>query len=385
MEDASENKIENCHRDDTPKAQMIESAAMQLLRWAHDRNLLVHGAYFPVESYEHPTLEQATSEGIAILRQKQIRSIGINPAASQIVVYLNRAAPGARQQVTLLPSTCNGFAIKYRQGLPDNVSPAAIAEAASPCAVHTSTNGVLHYTCGSSISLGNARAAGTLGCLVKNAAGDIFGLSNNHVAGGCNYAPAGLPILAPGVIDVSPYMPRPFSIGALQRQLHMSMGDPSQVNTADNQDAAIFSIYDPSAVSSMQQSFYDTPAVAMDLTPGMRVKKVGRTSGFTEGIVQSEQIGPLMVTYSAAEYGFSGAVYFDRMHIVTGIDDRFSDSGDSGSLVVHQADDGHDYAVGIVVAGGADNQAPGGKMSLIMPIRPILDLFGVQLVSGHNI
>lgn len=42
------------------------------------------------------------------------------------------------------------------------------------------------------------------------------------------------------------------------------------------------------------------------------------------------------------------------------------------------------HAVGIVVAGCTDNSAPGGKRSIVLPLRPILDRFKVELVSGHN-
>lgn len=71
--------------------------------------------------------------------------------------------------------------------------------------------------------------------------------------------------------------------------------------------------------------------------------------------------------------------------VVHGIGDRFSDGGDSGSLVVHQDDVGVRHAVGIVVGGAADSSAPGGKISLIMPITPILEELGLTLVSNHNV
>jgi hypothetical protein len=117
----------------------------------------------------------------------------------------------------------------------------------------------------------------------------------------------------------------------------------------------------------------------------MRVEKVGRSSGHTEGTVTTAIVGPLDVSYSAPQYNFSGLVYFDPMFIVTGIADRFSEAGDSGSLVVHMDANGVRHAVGIVVAGGDDAGAPGGKISLIMPIEPILKGFGLSLVANHNI
>lgn len=256
-------------------------------------------------------------------------------------------------------------------------------EATSTCAIHQVGGGEF-YTCGSSISVGNNREAGTLGCLVRDAAGNIFGLSNNHVSGACSYAPAGLPILAPGVMDVSPLNPHPFTIGVHVRQLQMQVGDPSSVDHLENSDAALFRIIDPSRVSSMQRNFYDTPDMVMDLIPGMDVEKVGRSTGLKKGKVLGELVGALSVSYSAAQYGFSGGVFFEKLFAVHGVNDVFSESGDSGSLVVHVDAHGQRYAVGLLIAGCQNSNAPGGKLSLILPLRPILNKLNVTLVSAHN-
>lgn len=363
-------------------APQIQTSALKLLAWAHRRGLLTADAYHPGDAYEDPQLEGATAAGIAILRQKWIRAVGTNAPAGEIVVFLARAVPGVRQVLTL-PSHCDGFTLRYHQGNPEAVTPAAVAQAATPCAV-VNINGRPVYTCGSSVSVGNARSAGTLGCLVRDAGGTLFGLSNNHVVGGCNYAPGGLPILAPGVLDVGPAMPHPFTLGVHERQLPMLMGDPTTVDTIQNQDVAIFRLTCPDRVSSQQQTFYDTPGVSMPLVPGLRVRKVGRSSGYTEGTVIGALVGPQPVNYSAPEHSFNGPVYFDGLHAVVGSGDRFSEPGDSGSLVVHEALDGNLYAVGLVVAGQVSNQAPGNLLSLILPIQPILGALNVSLVAGHN-
>lgn len=361
----------------------LQTSALKFLKWANHRGVLTADAYFPGDAYEDPQLEGMTDAGVRLLRQKLVRAVGINPSKGDITVFLARATPGVKQ-ILSLPSQCDGFGLSYHQGQSDIVNPMAVAQAATPCAIRQ-VNGSNLYTCGSSISVGNSRAAGTLGCLVRDGGGILYGLSNNHVAGGCNYAPGGLPILAPGVLDVSPVMPHPFTIGTHHHQLQMLMGDPTTVNTVLNQDAAIFQLIDPDRVSSMQQNNYDTPSATMPLAPGMRVKKVGRSSGYTEGHVMSTLVGSFPVSYTAPEHGFSGPVYFDNMHVVTGVTDRFSEAGDSGSLVVHDAPDGHTYAVGIIVAGMSDNRAPGTLASLVLPIEPVLTAFNVSLVSNHNI
>ncbi|MDS0849237.1 hypothetical protein [Burkholderia cenocepacia] len=361
----------------------IDAAALRLLRWSHDQSLLRLEAYFPGEGYGHPEFDQMSDRAVAFLRQKQIRFVGVNEARSEISIFLQKAAPGERL-LKSLPSMADGYRLRFRQGNPEAVSPTTVAEAATPCATHIA-NGGLYYTCGSSISVGNARAAGTLGCLLRDGAGQLFGFSNNHVSAGCNYSPNGLPILAPGVLDVSPHNPHPFTIGYHDRQLTMLMGDPTVVNSQQNQDAAVFRIADEDRVSSMQQGFYDSPSTAIALAPGMDVEKVGRSSGRTQGRVISRVIGPADITYSAPQYNFNGVVYFDNMYWVHGIGDRFSEGGDSGSLVVHTDASGQRHAVGVIVAGAVDSSAPGGKISMIMPILPILALLGMGLVSGHNV
>ena len=362
----------------------LQTAALKFLRWAHSKALLRVDSYYPGDGYDEPEFDDVEDRGIALLRQKQIRFVGVNQHRQEITVFLNKAAPGDRL-LKHLPKTCDGFQLKYRQGSPNAVSPANVAEATNPCAIHIAPTGVRYYTCGSSISVGNSRGAGTLGCLVKDAAGTLYGLSNNHVSASCNYAPVGLPIVAPGILDVSPVNPAPFTLGFHERQLSMQMGDPTIVDSTQNQDAAIFKIHSPGVISSMQQGHYDTPATSIDLKPGMEVEKVGRSSGYTKGRVLCEIVGPVDVAYTAPQHNFNGLVYFEPMYLVHGLTDRFSEAGDSGSLVVHQDAAGVKHAVGIVVAGGEDSSAPGGKLSLIMPIRPILNQLGVGLVSGHNV
>lgn len=369
---------------DAPQPPNTRTSALQFLRWAHDHGLLSSDAYFPGDTFEAPNFgdAQLDAEAVGILRNRQIRFVAIDESKRAISVFLRKASPTVKE-LKSLPKVCNGAALRYHQGNAETVSPSNVAEATSTCALHT-VGGNSFYTCGSSISVGNNREAGTLGCLVRDGTGKLFGLTNNHVSGACSYAPAGLPILAPGILDVGPTNPHPFTIGTHVRQLPMLVGDPSSVDHALNSDAALFEIKDLSQVSSMQRNVIDTPLSVMDMVPNMQVQKVGRTTSMTNGIVLGEIIGAANVNYVASQYGFAGSVYFEPMFIVHGIGDVFSEGGDSGSLVTHVDANGDRHAVGMVVAGCADGSAPGGKRSIILPLRPILNKFNVSLVSGHN-
>jgi hypothetical protein len=242
-----------------------------------------------------------------------------------------------------------------------------------------------YYTCGSSISVGNNRDAGTLSCLVRDPAGEIFGLTNNHVSGGCSYAGVGLPIVAPGIFDVAPGGLNPFTLGFHHHALPLIAGSPDNVDPKKNLDAAIFRVLSVDVVSSFQRDVYDTPASAGSLTPGMAVEKVGRTTGHTKGVVISQVYGANHILYQAQLYGFSGPVFFDPLFAISGDTVQFSDSGDSGSLVITTDGAGERKAVGIVVGSMNDGTAPGGKATLALPIEPILTALGVTLVSGHHV
>ncbi|MBV7417890.1 S1 family peptidase [Comamonas sp. CMM03] len=357
--------------------------ALQILSWARDKGLLAEDAYFPKDSHPEPNFGQSIdASAINTLRNRQIRFLCIDEDAKKVSIFFRKAAPTVKE-LKSLPLLCNGHTISYHQGNTESVSPAAVAAQTNTCALHASKAGN-HYTCGSSVSVGNNREAGTLGCLVKDANGDLFGLSNNHVSGACSYAPIGLPVMAPGILDVTPGNPYPFTIGVHHTNLPMLFGDPSGVDHTQNSDAALIRITAPQLISSMQRGSYDTPTSVANLTTGMKVEKVGRTTGHTHGTIMGEIVGVIPVNYVAQQYGFSGPAYFENVFVAYGIGDVFSDGGDSGSLVTHVDANGKRHAVGIVFAGSTDSSAAGGKRSLILPLRSILTRFNVELVSGHN-
>ena len=366
-------------------AETVNSNALKFLRWARDNGLLAADAYFPGDTVGHPDFggEPVGQSAISVLRTRQIRFVTVDTAHNRISVFLKKTAPTVRE-MKVLPKYCDGTALQYYQGSPETVSPTAVAEATSACALHHVGARFL-YTCGSSISVGNNREAGTLGCLVKDANGVLYGLTNNHVGAACSYAPFGLPILAPGIIDVTPTNPYPFTLGVHTRQLQLQTGDPTSVDHTQNSDAAIFKIVAIDGISSMQRNHYDTPTSVMDMVPGMSVEKVGRSTARKSGKVIGQIVGPSAVSYSAAQYGFAGAVYLEPLWVIHGVGDLFSEGGDSGSLVTHEDVNGVRHAVGIVVAGCGDTSAAGGKRTLVLPLRPILDKLQVTLVSGHNV
>ena len=242
-------------------------------------------------------------------------------------------------------------------------------------------------TCGSSISVGNAREAGTLGALLVDADGTFFGLSCNHVTGGCSNARLEVPIVAPGILDVGAGSPFPRTIGLHRRALPFVPGDPSSVPTyVDNSDAAVFAVLDAGRVSSRQGDAYDTPGGTADPTEDAPVAKVGRTTRHTVGFVESRIVGPQRIDYNVTVYhsaeeniAFRGTLFFEPVFILRGFGGSFATEGDSGALVIDTTSPQKPVAVGLVIGGR------GNEETYMIQLKPILKRLNMKLVSGHGL
>lgn len=329
-------------------------------------------------------LGQTDDRAKDILRRRGIHGVMFNESDAEVVVLTRKAKP-TKKQLDLLPTDVSGVRVIYRQGSPTVIGVEKPRSYGAPTFRVRVANGDERYACGSSISQGNCAEAGTLGCLVRDPAGVLYGLSNNHVSGGCSHANVGLPILAPGVFDVAPLSHDPFTIGYHERALDMIIGIPDNVDPKKNLDAAIFKIADESRVTSHQGHAYDTPSSSIPIQAGMMVEKIGRTTGHTHGKVVGQWYGAFPVTYSIDAHQFKGRVFFDPVYVVDGATELFADHGDSGALVTSEDSTGNRRAVGVVVGGMKDGTAKGGAISLVLPIEPILKNLGVTLASGHNV
>ena len=128
-------------------------------------------------------------------------------------------------------------------------------------------------------------------------------------------------------------------------------------------------IADEQAVSSYQGTHYDTPNQTEALVPDMEVEKSAGTTRHTAGRVLGQLHGVHGVQYSAPLYGFNGVVFFDPVFAIAGKTDVFSDGGDLGSLITTVDTAGNRTAVGDIIGDMIDGSAPGGKVTLALPIR----------------
>lgn len=238
------------------------------------------------------------------------------------------------------------------------------------------------------VSIGHYQVtAGTLACNVQDRkTGTRLMLSNNHVLANANRARIGDPILQPGAADggkggedVIGYLERfeeiefnsgpascPIastvaklanSVAALMGSSHRLEAKISNPLATNRVDAALAR---PAEEGTLRDDVLEIGVIG-GVAParlGMGVRKFGRTTGLTQGVVQ------VMDATVTVMYGDLGA-RFDGQLVATAM----SQPGDSGSLVV--ADDAL-LAVGLLFAGS--NQA-----TIFNPMQTVLDTLEVTL------
>ncbi|KPX22679.1 hypothetical protein ALQ08_01107 [Pseudomonas syringae pv. delphinii] len=371
------NKLDLQEQESTPEGPSV--TAMELGRALHEWARR-HGALTMPDAASSPeqmSLEQiyetdseAAKRISQALHKLKITAVTADDSNKNISVLCKNAI--SSQISKKLPTRVHGIDISYTGKVTVETNPPALpfsAQSGSPIWFSHADK----ICCGSSVTTSQVFDAGTFGFLANLADGRLVGFSNNHVTGECNHTPPGMHILSPSPLDASPSSPPPVAIGTHFALLPLNSGDPNQISLQET-DAAIFLITRPDLVSSMQgNGFYDTPSSILPLSSGLRVKKVGRTTGLRPGTVLGEMVVPFFIPYKSNK--FQSIVYFSGVWAIQGDGgNTFSEGGDSGSLVV-TIDGGH--SVGVVFAGG-------NNVSYILPIGKILDLFKMTLVTGHN-
>jgi hypothetical protein len=198
--------------------------------------------------------------------------------------------------------------------------------------------------------------AGTLGCLVTDGK-KRFILSNNHVIADENKLPLNSPIFQPGLLD-NGTVPGD-RIARLAKMIKIL-----KLPKDNHVDAAI-AVLDKNTLASALilpkvgklASTTTVPAVEK-----MKVHKHGRTTGYTQGHVID------VAADVNVQYDMGVARFVDQI-IIVGDDGSFSDSGDSGSLIVDRATQ---QATGLLFAGSSSH-------TIANPIDGVLTALGVTL------
>ncbi|NIP83258.1 MAG: hypothetical protein GWM90_30145, partial [Gemmatimonadetes bacterium] len=195
--------------------------------------------------------------------------------------------------------------------------------------------------------------AGSIGARVRDLAGNVYVLSNNHVLAASNEASIGDPALQPG----------PYDGGTLADQL-ATLADYYFIDFTfqghNTMDAAI-------ALSSEAELGYATPdddgygAPSTEIWGdadddgffddlgallGLGVKKYGRTTALTQGSITGVNAFVEVCYIVYAGWCLTSGYFFDQIIVEPG---SFSGGGDSGSLIV--TDDGSSNPVALLFAG----------------------------------
>ena len=206
-----------------------------------------------------------------------------------------------------------------------------------------------------------AVTAGTIGARVSDGE-RTFALSNNHVFANRNDANRGDDILQPGRVDGGTDPSN--SIGTLHDFERLQFC--AALTCPNNRiDAAIALTSSDNLGTSTPADGYGEPRTGTTgASLGQAVQKYGRTTGLTTGLVSG-----INATINV-NYNTGTARFVDQILISDG---RFSQGGDSGSLVVTQSSGRNDRRpVGLLFAGSNTH-------TIANPIDLVLERFEVQI------
>ncbi len=238
--------------------------------------------------------------------------------------------------------------------------------------------------------------SGTLGALVEDAGKRAYVLSNNHVLARSDQASVGDLIVQPGLIDnnCAPFGDQAESAtGSSIAPVAFLTGWLPLDSNETNADAAIAQVaaraVDPggsilelgarqpdSTLGAAPPGVSSTGGRGEAAPLGLEVAKSGRTTGLTCGGVAAVDLD-VEVDYfrDCAETRPYLTKTFTRQIGVSG--NQFSDSGDSGALVVDAA---NAEPVGLLFAGGVD--ASGVSQAIASPASDVLSELSAQLGGG---
>ncbi|NCF68124.1 MAG: trypsin-like serine protease [Chloroflexi bacterium] len=204
-------------------------------------------------------------------------------------------------------------------------------------------------------------SAGTLGCLVRVNGDDqgLYILSNSHVLANEGVAEKGDVIIQPGVFDdgVAP----DDAIATLSDWVAFEFTDSTFPNLVD---AAIAKVDSDQHVISAIRKIGIPKGVSKTVRRGMRIRKTGRTTDFTTGVITDIDYR-LALDYKRPGGG-EGRVGLRDQVLCT----RYTAAGDSGSAVINSKG----FIIGLHFAGSPST-------SIFNKISNVIDLLDISIVT----
>ncbi len=192
--------------------------------------------------------------------------------------------------------------------------------------------------------------AGTFGAVVKTSR-RVYILSNNHVLADENRMPAGTPIYQPGLLDGGRI--ESDQIAALTRFIKLRSTGYNRIDAA---------IAEPLTTNLLDEEVLHigAPNGTVSAALDMMVHKFGRTTSYTSGRVISIDTD-VVVQYETADFTFENQVVIQGANST-----MFSDSGDSGSLILQR---GTNAAVGLLFAGSSTHTIANHIANVLRSLR----------------
>jgi hypothetical protein len=229
---------------------------------------------------------------------------------------------------------------------------------------------------------------GTLGALVRDQTGSQYILSNNHVLAESDQASVGDTIVHPALIDQNCDQNAGRPVAALRYVVPLGTSQTNvdaalaEVDTGSvDPSGAILQLGEPgggangavaAAAPAAGLGEAISPALFAPGSPELRVAKSGRTTGLTCSTIDAIGLSIEVDYYKdCAETQHYYRKTFTNQIGIGGA--GFSDSGDSGALVVDAA---NAEPLGLFFAGGTDDH--GGGFSVASPIQDVLGELGAE-------
>ena len=206
-----------------------------------------------------------------------------------------------------------------------------------------------------------AITAGTIGARVKDASGNIYALSNNHVYANSNNAHIGDAALQPGPYDggIEP-ADQVGTLGAFK---------PLDFNGGNNDIDAAIALSSTAMLGNSTLSGYSPTSTPVEGTLNLPVKKEGRTTGVTLSQISEVNVTITVCYATRGQFCTQSAKFVSQLAIAGG---TFSAGGDSGSLIVTQSGN---HPVGLLFAGSSTR-------TIANRIQAVLSYFGVTIDSS---
>ncbi len=223
-------------------------------------------------------------------------------------------------------------------------------------------------TSGSNVNDINSQfcCTGTLGAQVKDASGNKYILSNNHVLARSNAGVAGEAIMQRGYVDTVPACSTTGTITVANLSNFVTLNFTGGNNTVDAAIAKVVAGQVNANGAILQLGTVSTATVAPAV--GMAIKKSGRTTGLTTGSIATINVSVTVTGYGSCGLGTSTAKFVKQFSISSS---TFSSGGDSGSLIVKTPAAGQKpNPVGLLFAGGTG-------VTFANPIQSVVSAFAV--------